>query len=134
MDRITTVIPTSASAEGKGSASSSSRAPAGLCPKGLTAKRDLAAPSKPQSALCFQRQLRIRPSQLSEFTVIYLLLSIKPWGARDLDLGFSDPPDAGRVWDRGTSPSPSPALPGLGSQSESEWEPQSYTLCAPSAL
>lgn len=33
----------------------------------------------------------------------------------------------------GASPPRSPAPPGLGAQSESEWEPQSYTRCAPSA-
>lgn len=54
MYRITAAFPTSSSAEGKGTVSSLSRAPAGLCQKELAAKSDLAALSQSQSALCFQ--------------------------------------------------------------------------------
>lgn len=124
MYRTAAAIPSSPSPAGRGTVSALSRAPAGLCQKGLQQRASWQrSASSPQSALCFPKGTKgVRPSASSESIVIYLLLSIKPRGALNLGVGSSDLPHPQGCGQSGAveghlHPSPPPlasALPRLG--------------------
>lgn len=104
----------------------------GFVKRGCSKERFGRLPNSPQSALCFQRELRGQTLSVERVHSYLFIMSIKPWGALDLGLGSPDPRGCRRSGGRvEASPSPLLCFSRVGGLSLRASGSHSHTPCGP---